>query len=181
LDTTVTVTAGDFPSRDNASEVWRDVSQAFLGAPEASLLGHSFTVGLPTALSVQFDVEVVHRVFVGALLTQRVPLLQRSLKRPNTLAVVPRFEHRWGSLSLPIVLNDWQSLRLGMAARLGWLYLGTDNMGSYVKKKKLTGGDVYIGLKINAFSMGLRRRGSVSGGHSTRSGRNLRKIKCYEF
>lgn len=125
--------------------------------------------------------QVLHRVFVGALLTQWVPLLHRSLKRPNTLAIVPRFERRWASVSLPIVLNDWQSLRVGLAARLGWLYVGTDNIGSFVKKKRFTGIDVYVGLKINAFSMGLRRGGGSSGGHSTRSGRNLRKIKCYEF
>jgi hypothetical protein len=97
------------------------------------------------------------------------------------LAVVPRYEQRWFSFSLPIVLNDWRSLRMGVAARLGFLYLGTDNVGSFFKKEKLTGGDFYAGLKINAFSLGQReKRGYHRDDGSTARGRQKRgKIKCY--
>ncbi|MBK8557306.1 MAG: hypothetical protein IPL65_16755 [Lewinellaceae bacterium] len=52
---------------------------------------------------------------------QRIPLGRQSLKRPNMLAVVPRFEHRWFSASLPVVVDDWRFLRIGFAMP-GWLF-----------------------------------------------------------
>lgn len=82
-------------------------------------------------------------------------MLTNALRRPNTLAVVPRFEHRFGSVSVPVILNDWRSLRLGLAARLGPLVVGSDNLSSFTRKDRLTGLDFYIGLKINAFSLKL--------------------------
>jgi Family of unknown function (DUF5723) len=182
FDTLLTVSDADFPQRDNVSDVLRDVSQAFLDDPNASLRGRSFAIGLPTALSLQFDAQVAKRVFVSGVIVQRVPLLKYSIKRPNTLAVVPRFEHRWMSFSLPLVLSDWQSFRMGAAARLGWLYLGSDNIGSFFKKGKLTGADVYIGLKINAFSLHFSGGNGLTKESRTHHGRqNLRKIKCYKF
>ncbi len=178
FDTVITVTNSDFPPADDPHELIEDASQAFLGDPAASLRGRAFSMGLPTALSVQFDAKVLPHFYVTGLLVQRVKLLKYSLQRPSTLAVVPRFEHRWFSFSLPVVLNDWQSPRIGVAARLGFLYLGTDNLGSFFTREKLTGADFYVGLKINAFSFGKAERG-VSGGSSDRKRRG--KTGCYGF
>ncbi len=182
FDTLLTVSDTDFPDRNNASDVVRDISQAFLNDPDASLRGRSFAIGLPTALSVQYDAAITQRVYVTGLIVQRVPWMKYSVKRPNTLAVVPRFESRWVSFSLPVVLSDWQSLRVGAAARLGWLYVGSDNIGSFFKKKRLTGADIYIGLKINAFSLKARRENGLTKESSPRRGRQkMGKIKCYSF
>lgn len=182
FDTLITVSNADFPSRDNASDVLRDASQAFLNDPDASLRGRSFAIGLPSALSLQFDAQLAGNFYVAGLIVQRIPMLQYSVKRPNTLAIVPRLEQRWLSFSLPVVLNDWQSLRIGAAARLGWLYIGTDNIGSFFKKKRLTGSDFYIGLKINAFSLNINGRNRLTKESSTKRGRQQwRRIKCYQF
>ena len=182
FDTLLTVSNTDFPNRDNLSEVLGDVSQAFLGNPAASLQGRAFRIGLPTALSVQADMRFSETFFVSALLVQRVPLFSYNVKRPNTLAVVPRIERRWWSFSLPVVLNDWQSLRIGAAARLGWLYIGSDQIGSFFNKNRLTGGDIYVGLKINAFSLNMPTRNRLTKESRHRRGKQqLGKIKCYKF
>lgn len=182
FDTLLTVTDANFPSRDNATDVFRDVSQAFLGDPDASLRAKSFAIGLPTALSAQFDAQLAKNVFITGLLVQRVPLLRYSVKRPNTLAVAPRYEHRWFSVSLPVVLSDWQSLRVGAAARLGWLYVGSDNLGSFFEKNKLSGADFYIGLKINAFSIHFNGgNGLTRESNPHRGKQRMGKIKCYKF
>jgi hypothetical protein len=185
FDTVITITNANFPPRDDAEAVLQDFSQAFLGDSAASLRGRSFGIGLPTALSAQFDVRVARGAYIGGVLVQRVPLSKRSVKRPSTLAVVPRFEHRWASLSLPLVLDDWQSLRVGAAVRLAWLYVGTDNVGSFFQKRRLSGADFYIGLKINGFSLNLGDGGSgyrlKKEGRGKPSGPNRRKIKCYQF
>lgn len=184
FDTLVTVTDADFPPRDNPHDLIGDASRAFLNDPAASLRARAFSMGLPTALSVQFDAKVAPHLYISGLIVQRVPLMRYSLQRPSTVAVAPRFEHRWLSLSLPVVLDDWRSLRMGLAARLGFLYLGTDHLGSFFKKEKLTGADFYIGLKINAFSILINKK--EGGGYSTsgdgkESRQKRRKIKCYEF
>jgi hypothetical protein len=184
FDTLQSVRGADFPSRDNADDILRDLSQAFLGDPNASLLRNSFSIGLPTALSVQFDAKVAPLLSLSGLLIQRVPLSPYSVKRPSTLAVVPRFEQRWVSASFPVVLDDWRSLRVGAALRLAWLYVGTENLGSFFQKEKLTGSDVYIGLKVNAFSLAFGKKEKQPRFKSERGGGsspNRKKIRCYKF
>lgn len=181
----IATTSADFPSRDNADAIFKDLSRVFMGDTSASLQKRAFGMSLPTALSGQFDARVAPMFYVSGLLVQRVPLSKFSVKRPSTLAVVPRFEHRWVSVSLPLVVDDWRSFRMGAAVRLAWLYFGTDNLGSFMTKDKLSGTDLYIGLKINAFSLSFKKR--EKGYHLNRergsrnSGPNRKKIKCYSF
>lgn len=183
FDTVLAISGADFPQRDQAEQVLGDVSQAFLGDSAASLQKRAFGIGLPTALSAQFDARIAPMFYVGAVLVQRVPLSKYSVKRPSTLAIVPRFEHRWFSASLPLVVDDWRTFRAGAAVRLAWLYLGTDNLGSFFNKEKLSGADVYIGLKINGFSFKKKEKGYKLNreGRSRSNGPNRKKIKCYSF
>lgn len=159
-------------------EYIQEASTALLGSPTASLSSQSFSVGLPTALTLQGDMRIVPLLYASAVWVQRVPIWRNTLKRPNMLAIVPRFEHRWFAFSLPLVWNEWQFLRVGMAARLGFLALGSDNLGSFLQQKKLNGTDFYIGLKINGFNLHLNPKGKTGGG---RSKQKRRKIKCYDF
>lgn len=167
---------------DDPRAYTRVLSDVVLGDPNASLQKNSMVIGLPTAISFQADWRAVPNVYVASVLVQRIPIFPNSIKRPSTLAVVPRFENRWFSVSLPVVLNDWRSLRAGVAARLGWLYLGTDNLGAFTNKGDLTGVDAYIGLKINGFSLSFEREGSGLRSDKKKGRKqNRRKIKCYEF
>lgn len=179
FDNTTVVNGDQFSGADSLPQLIEQASQAFLGDPQASLQERGFTVFTPSALSLQADYRVRPYVYVGGVLVQRIPLGKFATRRPNTLALIPRFEHRWASVSVPVVLSDYQWLRVGLAARLAWLYLGTDNLGSFFTREKLTGADFYIGLKINGFTINSARKNKSAGsGHSRR---NWRKIKCYEF
>ena len=181
LDSLLTID-GNAIRADDGRGYTRVISQLLLGDSLASLQKESFSMGLPTALSAQFDLQVAPNIYGSVVAIQRIPLLKISLRCASTLAVVPRYERRWFSVSLPVVLNDWQSLRVGLAARLGWLYLGSDNLGSFFSKNRLSGTDAYIGLKINAFTIGSGERRDRL--HKERGGggkQRLRKIKCYKF
>jgi len=181
FDTVITISGNDLRAPDAEGYI-ADASRIFLGDSTRSLQGRAFTIGMPTALSLQFDYRLAKHWYVAGLLTQRVKLNAHSLQRPNTLAIVPRFEHRWFSLSVPVVLDDWQSLRLGLAARFGFLVLGSDHVGSLLTRPEFTGTDFYIGLKINGFSFGHREKDPRGGGHKQRSsGRNVKGVKCYKF
>jgi hypothetical protein len=82
-------------------------------------------------------------------------------------------------------VDDWQKFRAGAALRLGWLYLGTDNIGSFFSANKLSGTDAYIGLKINGFNLHFKQEEKGYKLHkesgSRSSGPNRKKIKCYSF
>ena len=181
FDSEKRVSDADFPGRDNAQAIINDLSTAFLGTPDASLTDDAFNMVLPTALSLQGELRVRRGLYINALLIQRIPLGQNAIYRPNTLALTPRFEHKWLSFSLPVVLNDWQSLRMGAAARLAFLHFGTDNLSSFFTKDALSGTDFYIGLKINGFRIPLPRMGGGGKRSTGDSSGKMGKIKCYKF
>ena len=181
FDSTTVLAPDAFDGADSAEEYIQDLSAALAGDSLASLQASRFSIGLPTALSFQFDLRPVKNVYVSAVLVQRIPLWKYTVKRPNMLAVVPRYEHKWFSASLPVVWDDYRKLRVGFAARLAYLTIGSDNLASWFGQKELSGTDIYIGLKVNGFTLsgGNGKRGtSKRGGRSKRS---WRKIKCYEF
>ncbi len=178
---TVTVSGTDFPNTNDPYDRIRQASQAFLGDPTASLQKKSFVIGMPTALSVQFDTRVTHGFYLNTMIMQRFVLTPNSIHRPTTLATVPRYEKKWYSISVPLVVNDWRSFRVGLSARLGFLYFGTDNVGSFMEKAKQSGSDFYIGFKINALTLSGKKLKFGGGGGGGRSRQKMRKIKCYEF
>ncbi len=186
FDQTVVVVPSDFPNRTNLDQMMKDASKAFLGDTLASLQGPAFSIGLPTALSFQADLRLMQGVYLGAVWIQRMPLMGNSVRRPNTVALIPRFEHTWFSASMPISWSDGQFLRAGFAARLGYLTLGTDNLLSFTGQAKLTGTDFYIGLKINGFKVKWSKLGIKLPKYTKKSryGPNVwqrMRIKCYDF
>ncbi|MCC6411426.1 MAG: hypothetical protein IT270_07185 [Saprospiraceae bacterium] len=177
----VTVSGDDFPGTDDPYERIRQASQAFLGDPTASLQKKSFVIGMPTALSVQLDKRVTNGFYINTILMQRFTVVPNSIHRPSTLATVPRYEKKWYSISVPLVINDWRSFRVGLSARIGFLYFGTDNVGSLMEKAKQSGSDFYIGLKFNALTLSGGKFRGFGGGGGRPSRQKMRKIKCYEF
>jgi len=180
-DTIINVPNSLLNGASNSYDFSIRLANAFINDPQGSLLDNAFKVGLPTALSFQFDYKLLPHLYVGGIWVQRIPLYRVPLKRPNVLAVVPRFEHRWASLSVPLVVDDWAGVRLGLAARLAFLTIGSDNLVSLIHKKQFTGTDFYVGLKINGFSLFHFPSGKTHKRKAKGNKQNRRKIKCYTF
>ena len=157
------------PARDALNRFNQDMS----GDPNASLKGNNFSMGMPMAISLQVDYAVMKGVFINGLLIQRVPVGEHILLRNNIFAITPRYESRWIGASLPISMVNWKTTRVGLAARLAFLTIGTDDLGSLMTNGNLTGTDFYFALKINPFRMGL-----AGGGEGRRRGREQ---PCYRF
>ena len=163
----VMFTLEDLQDAKNLKELEQTISNNALGNPNASLKAKTFKMGLPTAISLQGDYQFIQNVYVGGALVQPFGLSRYNLTRTAILAVSPRFENRYFSLSTPIVLRDWKSPRMGLAGRLGFLSFGTDNIGSFIRKKDFTGTDFYFSLSLNAINLpkflsGGRKRGRSS-------------------
>lgn len=76
------------------------------------------------------------------------------------------------------MLHNWQDLRVGLSLKLGFLYLGTDNLESPLGQSKLTGTDYYLALKVNPFTLNVGN-GTKRGKKPLRGKRGA--IKCYDF
>ncbi len=90
---------------------------------------------------------------------------------------MPRFESRWIDVSLPFSVYEWEEFRVGLAARLAFLTIGTDDLGSILQRSDFNGSDLYFAIKLHPFKLigGNNRRPGRSGG------RNKGGVRCYEF
>ncbi len=124
--------------------------------------GNSFRMGLPSAISVQGDYRVRDYIFINMTWVQRIPKRGPGIDRGNLISVTPRFEMKWLELALPLLLYEYTRPRFGLAARLGYLTVGSDNFSSLFFKHKFTGFDIYASLRI-FFTEGKGRKGKAKG------------------
>ena len=174
FDSMMTVSGLEFSNERDPHAIIDMANQYLLGRYGQSLAAEKFTASLPAALVLQFDYRVTPEIYVGSVWVQRTPLTKFSVKRVNTVSIMPRYEKQWVSVSVPVTLSDWQSLRIGLAARLGWLTIGTDNLNSFFRQQQFTGSDFYVGIKINGWE-----RPFYNG--TAMSPRSMKSTKCFHF
>jgi hypothetical protein len=113
---------------------------------------NGFSVGAPTALSVQFDGKVYEQFYFYAGWVQRLPLLgDFSMRRTNYLTAAARFELAKLEVNVPMTLIEYEWLNIGFSARFGPLMIGTDGFGSLFGLHRSSGADVYFGLNLFEF------------------------------
>ena len=156
---------------DNLTDYISLLSTNTLGDPLASRVGDSFSIGLPTAVSLQADYQFYPNFYVNTTLVQRLKFNAQTIGRDNILAITPRYSSRWVSGSLSLVWRNYKQVRTGFSVRLAWFILGSDNLGSWVGRSTFTGTDIFFGLKFNPFR---------TGPWSFNSG-GKRGGKCYDF
>lgn len=135
-----------------------------------------FKVGLPTALSLQGDLHIQDNYYLSATLTNRLRVFPNSLSRDNTLSIIPRYESKWISAFLPITVYEYSRVRVGVAARFGFLTIGSDHIMSVFTNSDFRGSDIYIRLAV--FPFGNQRERSVK---SKGKGKGNSALGCYEF
>jgi len=121
---------------------------------DAGKIDDKFMMGLPAALSLQYDYCLAPRWFLNCTAVQRIPLLMAQVERPNNLSASIRYETTSFEIGVPYSLYDYSQLRLGMALRYKFIFLGTDKLGSFVhiKDDRVSGADFYFGLKLTNFT-----------------------------
>lgn len=174
-DGTMEFTSADYRDFTTPDEVAEELSQQIYGNLTDIKVANQFSVWLPTALSLQADYMVMPMFYVNGLLVQRFPKIGVGVQRGNMMSVTPRFEHRWFSAALPLVVYNYSHFNVGASLRLGFLTIGSDNLGSLIGNSDFYGTDFYVGLKINPFDLGLNLGGG--GGF----GGGGKKVKCYDF
>ncbi len=134
----------------------------------------AFKIGLPMALSLQGDLHIQDNYFVSATLTNRLKVFPNSLSRDNTLSIIPRYESKWISAFLPITVYEYSRVRVGAAARFGFLTIGSDHILSVFTNSDFRGSDIYLRLAL--FPFGNQSERSLKGKSKGKSG-----LGCYDF
>lgn len=127
----------------------QQLSQAFYGNPHQSKTDDKISIGLPTAISIQFEGNFVKNTYIAALWTQSIAFNAKQLRRPSQIAIVPRYENNLFAFSLPISLLQYEYFRLGAAIRLGPLTVGSERLGILFGISDLDGMDFYFSLKFS--------------------------------
>ncbi len=169
----ITIDFVDLKNTNTIQELESKLSKIAFKDSTASLKGSSFSLGMPAAISIQGDYQIAPNYFLGGVIVQPIRLFPHQIERSTTFAIQPRYERRFFSFSMPILLSEWQSVRMGVAARLGFLSIGTDDVGSFLVKKDFTGSDVYLHLGFNITNW---RKQKNKWGHHKKS-----KLGCFDF
>lgn len=167
---------------DNVSTYWPDItstefsnvneftellSNQFYGNPTELIQGNEINIALPTALSVQADVNYYKNWFINGTMVLPLQLSKSGLRRPSLFALTPRYETALFDVSMPISLFDWTKPRIGLSARFLWFFAGTEKLSGFFHYKDFTGLDFYFGAKIS-----LRKGFCRNGRNSKKSSEN---------
>ena len=141
----------DTISYSNIHEVARELSYVFYGDREASYRKSEFSIGLPLAVSLQFDYHIQKKksFYIAGYWIQPVRFNLHTIRRPAELAVIPRYETKNLEFSLPLSLYEYKYPRIGFAARFWFLTIGTDRIANYLGLGDIYGIDFYASIKFN--------------------------------
>ncbi len=154
LEETETFTVANIvlDSIDDIDEFNRTGSRLIYDLSSASQDGSDFTMWMPSAFVLSADKNLNNTYFVNFLFVQRFPHLSTNLiARANTITITPRYEKRDIGFSLPLSLYEYKEFQFGIAARLWFFTIGSDNLLMFLHQKDYSSVDLYAGIKINPY------------------------------
>lgn len=163
----------DFNGVKSPTQWIRRLSLHTMGDSTKSLRANKFAISLPMSLNLSAEYQFYPHAFATVIFQQRIKQQDAPLNRGNLIALAARYERRWFSATIPFSLYNYKHLRTGMAMRFGYLTLGTENLGSWLAKKKLTGTDFYFALVFNPFNIDWM--------FPNRDKAFSKKVRCFHF
>lgn len=143
---------------NNTNAFMQQLSNTFYGNPNASFTDNTIKIGLPTAISIQADVSVQKNIYVAGFWIHPIRFKKNTLRRPAQIAVIPRFETKYFELSIPLSLYEYQYPQVGFAARLYFITIGTERLGTYLGMADMNGLDIYASIKIGINKGSCRKK-----------------------
>ncbi len=146
-----TFNSSDVSMIDGSDDAYKRINET-IGLNDLSSQSN-FSTGLPTSFQINLDCHLRDKFYVNSLWVQRLRGNQSiGMKMPSSLSVTPRWEGKWFEVAMPFVLFDnYNAFAFGVAGRIGPLFLGTDNLGSFLNINRPRSTDIYFGLSIPIF------------------------------
>ena len=119
---------------------------------DASKDASTFSMFLPAALVLTADKPLPHNFYVQAMIVRRIPNFETNLiARSNLFALTPRYEGRKLGFTLPMALYEDKEFRIGAAARILFLTVGSDNLRTWFHEEDYASIDFYVGVKLTPY------------------------------
>lgn len=130
----------------NGVAAFDSVVQAEFSTEQGS---EDFTMGLPTAFSAQFDLQIKKKFYIN--LTPYIAFKRggkyQSVHTLTQVSLTPRWESKWFGLGVPISLSDAGTVDAGFMFRAGPFVAGSSNMTSALMGGEMKGVDFRFGLR----------------------------------
>ncbi|HEY0272699.1 MAG TPA: DUF5723 family protein, partial [Chitinophaga sp.] len=135
---------------------------------------NSYYMQLPTALHLTADYQ-----FGGgwglsgnAVLGLNTTAANNFRNNMITMAqLTPRYEHGWWSAFLPVGVNRYQGVDVGLGLRLGPVMLGSSSIFSYLVSSQVKRADFFLTLRLWTLGSGKQ-------GKTREEKRALREVRC---
>ena len=155
-----------FPDHGNVQVAGPEgVDSLFAAAGDHTSNGR-FRIGNPTAAALLYDQRLVDRTYVGLAWVQQLSARSGDrLRRPNTLALTPRYESRWFEAAVPVVFHEygWRRPSVGLMLRFSDIVVGSDHVLPFLFRPDVDAVDLYVRVRITLqrgpFCKGRRRPG----------------------
>jgi len=109
----------------------------------------AFSVGLPTALRVNFDWNMKEGFYLQTNILLSLKGSNGGIYNPgyvSMLNITPRYQHQYFSVALPFTYIGYQTLTLGAVVHIGPFYVGSSSLLSTVAGKQVRTVDGYAGV-----------------------------------
>lgn len=155
-----------FPDHGNVQVAGPEgVDSLFAAAGDHTSNGR-FRIGNPTAAALLYDQRLADRTYVGLAWVQQLSARSGDrLRRPNTLALTPRYESRWFEAAVPVVFHEygWRRPSVGLMLRFSDIVVGSDHVLPFLFRPDVDAVDLYVRVRITLqrgpFCKGRRRPG----------------------
>lgn len=159
-DSTISVFGKDYQNLTSIDGL-QGLSDVFIqnaiGQKKELTTGNKKTILLPFSISVQFDYKLKKSVYIHTLIIQPVSMSDFRIRGVHLISLTPRYETNWYSFSLPVSLIEKRIFNIGLAARLGFLTIGSDNIVSIFSKSNFYGSDIFAGVKFGFGKKDIRK------------------------
>ena len=114
----------------------------------------SFYVKLPAAISLQADINLfLEGLYVNV--TTYWPIKTGYDHAPNphyisNYSITPRYEHKWYGFQVPVQINRYGNLSVGLGLQAGVFYMGVNNLFSNAFNDP-NGINAYVGVKVPVY------------------------------
>jgi hypothetical protein len=124
------------------------LSYLLTGDADSSFVKNNISIGLPTAVSLQFDWHPEKSFYISGIIVQPLHFSMKNATRPAQISIIPRYETRIFTAGIPISMLQYHIPRVGLFLRIYNLTIGTESLGTLLDINNLDNLDIYFSLKI---------------------------------
>ncbi|MFU8844254.1 MAG: DUF5723 family protein [Bacteroidales bacterium] len=114
-------------------------------------VNNTFSMNLPTVLSIQGDYHIRYEWYIQGLIYQPLAFSKNSISRPFVAVFAPRYETARMETSFPVTIFGYKfnKVMAGISFRYENFFVGTDNLLALAGLVDFSGFNLHAGIRLN--------------------------------